>query len=541
MMTFIRQLITPVTNQDLLTQLRVVYIRALSIGGIIIAGVGLVSQFFYQSGPRAFISTFLVLVLSSLLLVLVQRRLILLASYILVGMFTVAAVATPLPVTLLMSALALISGAALLSTSAFIGLNCIIFARMTIHVVTSIQTSGGPMNPQLMTAFVGILLLLIVSTTTRFFIERTQKAVETSLRNTILLQASAEIGQELSSLLDIRQVFSRSVDLIRDRFGYYHVQVFMVDAAGEQAELVASTGDVGQKLLAQRHKLAVGSGSVIGRVTRFGEPVIARANQRNTIHRPNPLLPHTKSELAIPILDGEKIIGALDVQSMLANAFQAEDVQALQTVANLLATSIRNARLFEAQNRSVQEQQRLFLESEANLREIQRLNQQLTRAGWVDYVRDPSSVRGVTLRENRVVPDTDWTDTLIEASQAHRPVVREANGKPAVVAVPVLLRGEVIGAIEVEPGTDSGQASTVEMVEAVAQRLAISLDNARLFEEAQAATAQEQRINSIVTRYQEATTVDELLRITLTELSQSLGAQQGAIRLGRVQEESAHD
>jgi GAF domain-containing protein len=100
----------------------------------------------------------------------------------------------------------------------------------------------------------------------------------------------------------------------------------------------------------------------------------------------------------------------------------------------------------------------------------------------------------------------------------------------------VVLRGEVIGAIEVEPGDSAAQSDTVEMVQAIAQRLASSLDNARLYEEAQVATAQEQRINQIVTQYQAATTVDDLLRITLTELSEALGAQRGAIRLGMIPE-----
>jgi GAF domain-containing protein len=102
------------------------------------------------------------------------------------------------------------------------------------------------------------------------------------------------------------------------------------------------------------------------------------------------------------------------------------------------------------------------------------------------------------------------------------------------VAVPVLLRGEVIGAIEVEPGEDTDETVSVDMVRAIAQRLATSLENARLYEEAQAATAQEQRINRIVSRFQTAATVDDLLQITLTELSETLGARRGAIRLGVV-------
>ena len=101
-----------------------------------------------------------------------------------------------------------------------------------------------------------------------------------------------------------------------------------------------------------------------------------------------------------------------------------------------------------------------------------------------------------------------------------------------VIAVPMMLGNEVIGAIEIEAADTAQEADITEMVNAVAQRLALSLDKARLFEESQEATAREQRINEIVTRYQAVNNVDELLRITLQELSQSLGATHSSIRLG---------
>jgi GAF domain-containing protein len=177
------------------------------------------------------------------------------------------------------------------------------------------------------------------------------------------------------------------------------------------------------------------------------------------------------------------------------------------------------------------DQQRLYLESEASLREIQRLNRQLTKAGWDEFVRRSDHAAGVTLQDEHLVPDSQWSDSLAEAARQRQVITRKANGRPGIVAVPVVLRGEVIGAIEVEPGDSTAQGDTIEMVQAIAQRLASSLDNARLYEEAQVATAQEQRINQIVTQYQAATTVDDLLRITLSELSEALGAQRGAIRL----------
>ena len=126
-----------------------------------------------------------------------------------------------------------------------------------------------------------------------------------------------------------------------------------------------------------------------------------------------------------------------------------------------------------------------------------------------------------------------WTDSLIKASQTRQPVRDNRDGQ-SLIAVPLVLGNEVIGAIEVESGDRKADAEAIQMVQAVAQRLAISLDKARLFEESQEATSREQRINEIVSRYQTVTNVDELLRITLEELTQTLGAKHSAIRLGAI-------
>jgi GAF domain-containing protein len=231
----------------------------------------------------------------------------------------------------------------------------------------------------------------------------------------------------------------------------------------------------------------------------------------------------------VPIFDAERIIGALDVQSRSNDAFDAERVRALQAMANVLGTSIRNARLFEAQERTAVETRRVLDERETQLRQIQRLNQQLTRSNWREYIREHAEISGVTVEGDRIVYDDTWTDSLMQAGQVGEPVIEQRAGS-ALVAVPVKLGDEVIGVIEAETQAE-GQSETIEMIQAVAQRLAISLDKARLFEETQNATAQEQRISEIVARYQTVTNVDDLLHITLTELSDSLGAQRGAIRL----------
>ncbi|GAB4333851.1 MAG: hypothetical protein Kow00117_17610 [Phototrophicales bacterium] len=357
--------------------------------------------------------------------------------------------------------------------------------------------------------------------------------VKRARRNADLLTATAEVGQITAKILDLDELFNRAVELIRDRFAYYHVQIFMVDDTRTVARLVASTGDVGQKLVEGEYQIRVGSRSVIGRVTQVGEPLIVHDTSQDPMVVKNDLLPATRSELALPILDGDRIIGALDVQSTRVSAFKLTDIQALQVMTTQLGTAIRNARLFEAQSTSLQENKRLFFESEANLREIQRLNRQLTRKVWGDYLQQRQTLQGITLTLHEVQEQATWTPDMIQASQRRRPIVNEAEeGGKRTIAVPIALRGEVIGAIEIEPDPQARTDDLVEMLQAVAQRLAISLDNARLFEEAQQSAIQEQRINEIVTQYQSAATVDDLLQITIKELTQTLGAEAGMIRLG---------
>jgi len=382
---------------------------------------------------------------------------------------------------------------------------------------------------QVLPYIVILLTTLIVASSTRYFTRQTETAIQTARSTNNLLQASADIGQVLSKLLKLSDILPKSIELIQDRFDFYHVQVFLVDETGKNARLAASTGAVGQKLFERQHSLSVGSQSVIGRTTASGQPVIAR--DTDPYYYRNELLPNTRSELALPIFDGDKIIGALDVQSRRYESFGIEVVQALQVLANQLGTTIRNARLFEEQENTARETRRLFLESETNLREIQRLNQQLTREGWEEYLGARKLVSGITVSGDEVMPDAGWTDSLKEASLNRLPVL-EARGGQQIIAVPMLLGSEVIGAIEIETDSNTPESEIAETVNAVAQRLALSLDKARLFEESQEATSREQRINEIVSRYQTLNNVDDLLRVTLEELSQSLGASRGVIRLG---------
>jgi GAF domain-containing protein len=333
----------------------------------------------------------------------------------------------------------------------------------------------------------------------------------------------------LSGTLSQEELFSRAVETIRDRFAFYHVQIFLVDEQRQYANLVASTGEVGQRLLARGHRLAVGSKSVIGRVTQIGEPVLAHDDDHNTVHMVNEFLPYTRSELALPLIDNDRIIGALDVQSTRPNTFAPSDIQALLTLAGQLTTAIRNTRLFEQQQDNVQQNQQLLLQAQNSLREIQRLNTQLNQRAWEEYLNEQHDEVGVKIDNEQTTSQAEWTGAMIEAALDQRVTSRD-SGDQAVTAVPIILRGELLGVIEVE-GENLRDEDVVEMVQSVAQNLATTLDSVRLLEEVQTAAAQEQRISAIVDRYQSAASVDELMKVTLEELAQTLGADEGTIRL----------
>jgi GAF domain-containing protein len=346
------------------------------------------------------------------------------------------------------------------------------------------------------------------------------------------LRATAEVAQTTSTILELDDLLRRTVDYIRDRFGFYHVQIFLIDEDRRYADLVASTGEVGQELLKRGHRLAVGSQSIIGRVTLTGEPTIAADTEADPLHRRNELLTDTRSELALPLIVGNDVIGALDVQSTRANAYSQEDIDSLSIMATQISIAIRNAQLFEEQRRALNENRRLFLEAETNLREIERLNQRLTGGAWEQYLAErKASVFGVTLQNNDLRYDSTWTPGLTQAIERRRPVVTTRENRH-LIAVPVELRGEILGAIEIEMTENLRQADLLEMVQAVAGRLALNIDNARLFEEAQQAAQQELQVNAITTRMQGVTDVDDLLRTVVAELGRTFSARQASIRRG---------
>lgn len=185
-----------------------------------------------------------------------------------------------------------------------------------------------------------------------------RRLLEQTERRATRLKTVARVGESVSRMLALSEIFDTTVDLIRDRFGFYHVSIFLLDEAREWAVVHASTGEVGKIMVSTPHRLKAGSNSIVGYVTAVAQPRIALDVGEDKVHFQNPLLPDTRSEMALPLLSRGIVIGALDVQSTEVNAFSDEDVDTLQIMADQLANAIENARLLQNAQES-----RVFMKS----------------------------------------------------------------------------------------------------------------------------------------------------------------------------------
>jgi len=176
-------------------------------------------------------------------------------------------------------------------------------------------------------------------------------------RRAALLHAAAKVGHNVTSILDTGRLLEQTVDIICDEFGFYYAGVFLIDEADSEAGrrwvvLRAGRGDAGAAMVAERYKLEVNGRSMIGAATGMGSAIIALDVGEEPVHFKNPHLPDTRSEMALPLIVGERTIGALTVQSTEEAAFSDDDITALQAMADQLAIAINNARLY-SQNRQL--------------------------------------------------------------------------------------------------------------------------------------------------------------------------------------------
>jgi GAF domain-containing protein/HAMP domain-containing protein len=363
--------------------------------------------------------------------------------------------------------------------------------------------------------------------------ERVAERTRELERRSTQLQVASEVARDITTAKNLDDLLKEAVNLIRERFSFYHAGIFLVDEQGEFAVLRAATGDAGREMLKREHQLKVGAVGLVGYVTGTGRLRMAQDVGDDIVHFKNPLLPETRSELALPLRVGASIIGALDVQSTQPAAFSQEDLTVLQTLADQLAVAIENTRLLNRMNESV--------------RELEQAYGEYTRQSWHTYTRAARRIRGYRYRRLDVEAARDQHPEarqalhqgqvveaqLTSASTGSDPdPAAEAAASRSALAVPIRLRDEVIGVLNLRFASQSVPHESRLLAEEIAGRLALVLENSRLLQEAQRLALREQQINLIATEVRGSVNLETILQTTVRELGKALGADRTYIQVG---------
>jgi GAF domain-containing protein len=336
-------------------------------------------------------------------------------------------------------------------------------------------------------------------------------------RRAAQLKAVTELSEAIAQLQDLNEILPATTKLISERFGFYHVGMFLVDREREYAILQAANSEGGQRMLARNHRLKLGVG-VVGYCAQTGQPRIALDVGADAVFFNNPDLPNTRSEVALPMNSRGTTIGVLDVQSTEAGAFSREDLQVLTALANQVSIALENTRL--------------LTEARAALLQVQEVYNEFTRAEWSRTISQAEQ-RGFRFQTGRIemLENALHHPEVASAVQSGEVTAAQSNGSKeprSGLAVPVKLRGEVIGILHVESNDPykHWQDDEISLVQAVAERAAFAMENARLFQDARRRAAKERLISEASARISGALDIENILQTTAEELERVLGGSE---------------
>jgi len=392
------------------------------------------------------------------------------------------------------------------------------------------------------------------------------RLLEDSRTRALQLETAAEIAREVSRSFNVDELLAKAVNLIRERFNFYHASIFLVDLAGEFAVIREATGEAGAQLKRAGHKLGVGSKSIVGYVAGRGETLVINDAAKDPTYYANPLLPETKGEAATPLKVGERVLGVLDVQSTQPYAFNEDNLRALQILADQLAVAVVNSELFS--------------ETQEHLSQHRLLHHITTTAASGTTLEEAlsSAVNGlqVTLGGDRVsilLLDRDRKELQLKASvgyseEAHqirvqvgsgvtgwvaahrRPLrVEDTSEEPRYIqissntrselAVPLIYRNELLGVLNVESEQVAAYTeSDEEMLGTLGGSLAAVIANARLLEQIRSQADRERLIFDVTTKIRRSTDIQTILETTGNELMKLVGARRARITIEPVAPEN---
>jgi GAF domain-containing protein/HAMP domain-containing protein len=327
------------------------------------------------------------------------------------------------------------------------------------------------------------------------------------------LQSISEISKVITGeqkLEDLLPLISR---LVSESFGFYHTGIFLLDETKQFAVLQAANSAGGKKMLAREHRLEVGGSGIVGFVAQSGLPRIALDVGLDAVFFNNPDLPNTRSEMALPLKGRDQIVGVLDVQSEKPGAFTEIDANTLSILADQIAIALENARLFSQTQQALDEAQALY--------------RQNSQESWLTFSREESSVgyQHNIKGGSKLTAPVD-SEEIRQSMNRGNVMVFNANGQtqePSIV-VPIKLRGQIIGAMNIKAPSQDRHWSTdeINLAEAISERLSLALENARLIQESQRQVIKEQTISDITGKIGASINLKNVLQTAVEELGRAM-------------------
>jgi GAF domain-containing protein len=387
----------------------------------------------------------------------------------------------------------------------------------------------------------------------------------------IQLATAADVGRAAASILELESLSHQVVDLVCDRFGLYYAGLFLLDDMGSHAVLEAGSGEAGRIMKEQGHNLEVGGLSMVGAACARREARIALDVGEESVRFDNPLLPETRSEVALPLVVGGQVLGALDVQSTEPAAFAKEDVAVLQLVADQVAVAVDNALKFSEEGKVLEATSPLFRasrrlasaattdeivqaiidsisETEADGCAVARLS--ISPNGEVESARflgswDRSGAfqfpDGVTFLSSAWPVALErfagfWTSEDITQADVESDDMRQflaRFGGRGFVNIPLRAAGRILGFVSIlryQAGPFS--PVSVRLYETLVDQAAVGLERARLLEQAERRAAREQTLGRVSARMRETLDTDTVLSTAVEEIAGALGLAALDLRLG---------
>ena len=318
------------------------------------------------------------------------------------------------------------------------------------------------------------------------------------------LRTVADLSRSFASIRELDILLTKTTQLISERMGYYHVGIFLIDEKQEYAILRASNSEGGMKMIERNHRLLIGSEGIVGFACSRGRARIALDVGTDAVFFSNPDLPSTRSEVALPLKYGETIIGALDIQSNRPTDFTDEDISIFTILADQLAIAIQNSL-------SIEQEKIAVIQAES-------ATKQLIGRAWDEFTKT-ASITGYRYDGTNPYPLTESAS--------------EMNNERAY-SIPLNVRGDTIGNLTIIPSKSNQEwdEDGETIIQSVAERIALAVENTRLLEDAQRRAAKEQLISEIATKISEATETNTIMATTVSELQKRLGALDVTFHLG---------